>query len=193
MLLTRTFGYGMGAAGKGLGSAQIGWAMAGALVAGVIVDRVARRAGIVGKIRLAAAVTLAAIPSSLAVLATNGTVATVLLAEIMFASAVYGTIMLSVIAEVAPLPRARALRSALCLRDDDDRRIARADRGRHAHRTGVPSPGAVGLSMAIVGVAALVASAALALFAAGQLRATGGGGAAMPDEFVMPDLVPRAA
>ena len=112
VLLTRTFGYTIGDAGKALGSGQILWAIAGAALASVLVDRVARRAGPVGKVYLAGALALAAIPAALAVFAPSGAIAVVLLAEIMGASALYGTTMLSVIAEITPV-RVRGLSVAL--------------------------------------------------------------------------------
>ena len=51
VLLTRVFDFDPANAGKSLGSAKILWAVAGALLASVLVDRIARRAGTVGKIR----------------------------------------------------------------------------------------------------------------------------------------------
>ena len=192
VLLTRAFGLTIGAAGKGLGLGQILWAMTGAAVASVLVDRVARAAGVVGKIRLAAAITLCGVPSVLAVAAPGGTVAIALLASMMFASAIYGTIMLSVVAEIVPV-RVRGLCIALYA---FVMTMIGASLGPLAVAALTErvfgSPGAVGFSMAIVGSGALCLSAALALFAAHRLHAVGGG-AAMPDGFVMPELVARPA
>lgn len=162
VLLTRAYGYNLGAAGKGLGSAYIAWAAIGAIIASVLVDRVARRAGAVGKVRLAAGLALLCIPSVVAVAAPNGTIATILLAEVMFASALYGTTMLSVISEVAPL-RVRGLAVALyafvmTMIGGSIGPIAVAYLTEHVFK----SPAAVGSSMAIVGIAALLLSATLA-------------------------------
>lgn len=159
--LTRVFGFNISEAGKALGVSQIGWAIAGALLASVLVDAVARRYGTVGKVRLAGALALAAIPSCIAVLAYNGTTAVVMIGEIMFISAIYGTTMLSVIAEVTPA-RVRGLAVALyafvmTMIGMSIGPIAVASLTENAFQ----SPAMVGSSMAIVGTGALVLSALL--------------------------------
>jgi MFS family permease len=173
VLLTRGFGFTIGEAGKGLGSGQILWAVAGAALASVLVDRVARRGGPEGKIKLAGAVALGSIPATLAVLAANGSVAVLLLSEVMAASAIYGTTMLSVIAEITPV-RVRGLSVALYA-------FVMTMLGGSLGPIFVAfltervfaSPERVGWSMAIVGSATLCLSALLALIAARQLRRAG--------------------
>ncbi len=192
VLLTRTFGFAIGTAGKALGSGQILWAIAGAALASVIVDRVAGRAGPVGKVYLAGVLALAAIPASLAVLAPNGTIAVVLLSEIMGVSALYGTTMLSVIAEITPV-RVRGLSVALyafvmTLIGGSLGPIAVAFLTERVFA----APSQVGWSIVIVGIAALCISALLACVAARQLQAAGGRDPAMGALIAMPGL-PRPA
>jgi MFS family permease len=179
VLLTRSFGFAIGAAGKALGSGQILWAIAGAALASVLVDRVARRAGPVGKIQLAGVLALATIPAGLAGFAPSGTLAVVLLAEIMGVSAVYGTCMLSVIAEITPV-RVRGLSVALyafvmTMIGGSLGPIAVAFLTERVFA----DPAHVGWSIAIVGSAALCLSALLAMTAARQLRAAGARNEAM--------------
>ncbi|MCY3989134.1 MAG: hypothetical protein OXF94_11160, partial [Gammaproteobacteria bacterium] len=143
----------------------------GAVAAGVITDFVARRKGPVGLIGVSAVVSLLGIPTTLAVFAGNGTAAVVLLSGVTFASAVFGSAMLSVVAEVAP-QRTRGLATALyaffmtligassgpLLVAYVTERIFGADE-------------AVGLSIAIVGTLAFAACALFARIAARNLRA----------------------
>jgi MFS family permease len=170
VLLTRHFGLTVGAAGKALGAGQIAWAVIGALSASVVVDRVARAHGSVGKIRLAGILALVAIPAVLAGGAPNSTLAILVISEITFASALYGTTMLSVIAEITPL-RARGLCVALyafvmTMIGFSLGPIAVA----YLTQSVFHDPAAVGWSMAIVGVASLCVSAMLAWMAARSLE-----------------------
>jgi MFS family permease len=135
----------------------------------VIVDRVARRAGTRGKVLLAAAAVLCAVPSAVAVASGSGAVAAVLVAEVTFASSLFGTTMLSVIPEVAPLG-ARGFAVSLyafsmTMIGGSLGPIAVASLTEHVFG----DPRAVGASMAIVGTSALVASALLAVQTARSL------------------------
>ncbi|MDE0243781.1 MAG: MFS transporter [Gammaproteobacteria bacterium] len=171
VLLARVFDYPVDQVSKMLGLGHIAWAVVGAVAAGVITDLVARRKGPVGLIGVSAVVSLLGIPTTLAVFAGNGTAAVVLLSGVTFASAIFGSAMLSVVAEVAP-QRTRGLATALyaffmtligassgpLLVAYVTERIFGADE-------------AVGLSIAIVGTLAFAACALFALIAAGNLRA----------------------
>jgi MFS family permease len=173
VLLTRFYGFNIGVAGKTLGTGQILWAIAGSLVAAFLVDAVARRAGPVGKVKLAAALALVAMPSTIAFIAPTGTTAIFLLAEITFAMAIYGATMLSVIAEITPI-RVRGLAVALyafvmTMIGFSLGPIAVASLTEKLFK----SPQMVGSSMAIVGITVLGISALLALRAARQLRLAG--------------------
>lgn len=169
VLLTRVYGLEIATAGKTLGSGQILWAVAGAVIASFLVDRAARRHGPAGKIRLAALLCLAAIPSCLAAFAPSGALAVLLLSEITFASALFGTTMLSVIAEVTPF-RVRGLAVALyafvmTMIGFSFGPLAVAYLTEHVFH----AASAVGFSMAIVGTISLAAAAALGLTAANRL------------------------
>lgn len=170
VLLTRRYGFDPAGAGKALGTAQIGWAVLGMILATLIVDRVMRRAGTAGKARLAAVFALAALPSCLAQWAGSGTLAVAMLAEVMFASAVYGTAMLSMITEITPV-RARGLAVALyafvmTMIGFSLGPIAVAFLTQHVFG----SPLDVGKSIAIVGVVALSMSALLSLIVVERVR-----------------------
>lgn len=169
VFLTRAFGYPLGAAGKGLGMSQVCWAVAGAIVAGVVVDRVGARSGPGGRMRLAAGIALLGIPSSLPLLASSGTAAMVLLGEVMMVSAIYGTTMLSVISEISP-NKVRGFAVALyafvmTIIGGSLGPLAVA----YLTESVFASPLAVGYSMAVVGMAALLISALLALRAASRI------------------------
>ncbi|MCY3941925.1 MAG: MFS transporter [Gammaproteobacteria bacterium] len=171
VLLARVFDYPVDQVSKMLGLGHIAWAVVGAVAAGVITDFVARRKGPAGLIGVSAVVSLLGIPTTLAVFAGNGTAAVVLLSGVTFASAVFGSAMLSVVAEVAP-QRTRGLATALyaffmtligassgpLLVAYVTERIFGADE-------------AVGLSIAIVGTLAFAACALFARIAARNLRA----------------------
>ena len=169
-LLTRVYGYDGAAAGKILGTGKIAWATLGALLAAVIVDRVARRGGSRGKVLLAAALALCAIPSCLAGFAGSGLVAAVLVAEVTFASTLFGATMLSVVPEVAP-HGGRGFAVALYA---FSMTMIGSSLGPIAVATLTErvfgDPAAVGSSMAIVGCLALAASSALALVTARALQ-----------------------
>ncbi|AMO72575.1 MFS transporter [Sphingorhabdus sp. M41] len=102
MLLTRVFEYKIEDVSKMLGMAHIIWAAIGALTAGFVVDRAVKRWGSAGLIYLASMVSLLAIPSTLAIFTNNGLFAIILLSEVTFASALFGSAMLSAIAEISP-------------------------------------------------------------------------------------------
>lgn len=169
VFLTRGFGYEVGKAGQGLGTSQIAWAALGAVVASVAVDRVGARSGASGRMRLAALLSLIGIPTTLPLLAPNGTVATVLLGGVMMVSAIYGTTMLSVISEIAP-HKVRGFAVALyafvmTMIGGSLGPIAVA----FLTESVFASPQSVGGSMAVVGVSALTLSALLALHAASKI------------------------
>lgn len=171
VLLTRNFGFTPASAGKSIGSGQLLWATVGALVASLLVDRVTRRGGSVGKIRFAALLALLAIPSCLAGLAGSSGFAVAMLAEIMFASALFGTTMLSVIMEVSP-PDARGLAVALyafvmTMIGGSLGPLFVAVLTEHVFHDAA----AVGWSMAFMGTLALSLSALLAVIAARALTA----------------------
>lgn len=170
-LLTRVYGYDGAVAGKLLGAGKIAWATAGALLAAVLVDWVARRAGSRGKLRLAALLALCAIPSCLAGLAGSGLVAAVMVAEVTFASTLFGATMLSVVPEITP-HGGRGFAVALYA---FSMTMIGGSLGPIAVATLTErvfgDPAAVGSSMAIVGGLALVASSALAVQAARALPA----------------------
>lgn len=170
VMMTRGFGVTVAVAGKSLGGAMIVWALIGAGLASWLVDWVARRGGTAGKIGLSAFVTLATIPSCLGFLAPGFGGAVVMSAEVMATSAVFGTIMLSVIAEIVP-PGTRGLAVALyafvmTMIGGSLGPLAVAGLTEHVFA----SPRMVGASMAIVGGSALVAAALLALCAARRWR-----------------------
>jgi MFS family permease len=169
VFLTRAYGYPLGAAGQGLGVSQISWAVAGAIVAGIAVDRVGARSGARGRMRLAAFLALLGIPSSLPLLAGSGSVAMVLLGEVMLVSAIYGTTMLSVISEITP-SKTRGFAVALyafvmTIIGGSLGPLAVA----YLTESVFASPQAVGRSMAVVGMAAFVVAALLALRAASRI------------------------
>jgi MFS family permease len=168
-LLTRRYGFDPSEAGKALGTGKIACATLGALVAAVLVDRVARRAGPRGKVLLAAAVALCAIPSTLAAFAGSETMAVVLIAEVTLASAVFGATMLSVVPEVTPLG-ARGFAVSLYA---FSMTMIGGSLGPLAVATLTErvfgDPAAVGRSMAIVGCVTLVAASMLTLVAARAL------------------------
>jgi len=166
VLLTRQFGASPAQAGQGLGVAQIVWALGGALLAGVVVDKVGARFGASGKIAFAGVLALVALPSCLGVIAPGYGWALALGAEVMFASAVFGTTMLSVIADIIP-QKSRGVAVALyafVMTMIGGSLGPLAVAGLTEHVFG--SPAAVGRSMAVVGSFTLLASALLAMLAA---------------------------
>lgn len=171
VFLTRIFAYDIGSAGKALGVAQVLWAALGVVAAGIVVDRVGRRFGVAGRMRLAAGLTVLALPSALPQFAGSGTMAIVMLGELMFVMAIYGTTMLSVLSEIAP-PSLRGFAVALyafvmTLIGGSLGPVAVA----WLTQSVFADPQAVGWSMAIVGTLAFTLSALLAWFAAAQFQA----------------------
>jgi hypothetical protein len=163
-------GYAIGAAGKSLGLAQVLWAILGAGVAGFVVDKVRNRFGVAGRMRLAAALTLSALPSALPQFAGNDTLAIAMLGELMFVMAIYGSTMLSVLSEIAP-PSLRGFAVALyafvmTMIGGSLGPVAVA----WLTESVFSDPLAVGWSMAIVGVTAFTLSALLAFFAAARVQ-----------------------
>lgn len=173
VFLTRTFAYDIGTAGKSLGLAQVLWAALGAGVAGFAVDQVGKRFGVAGRMRLAGALTVLALPSALPQFAGNDTLAIVMLGELMFVMAIYGSTMLSVLSEIAP-PSLRGFAVALyafvmTMIGGSLGPVA------VAWLTGsvFADPQAVGWSMAIVGTVAFTLSALLAFYAAARVKTLG--------------------
>ncbi|SER80117.1 MFS transporter [Sphingobium sp. YR768] len=172
VLLTRAYGFDIGAAGKSLGTGQIIWAVIGAAVASVLIDRVARRSGVAGKIRFAAFMCLAAIPAALGGMVGNSIVAIALLSEITCASALFGTAMLSIISEATPT-RMRGLSVALyafvlTLIGFSCGPLLVAFLTEHVFH----NPAAVGHSMAIVGTVSLVIGTGFGFLAAGRFHSS---------------------
>ena len=170
VLLARVFGYPVDEVSKMLGLGHIAWAVVGAVAAGFLTDLVARRKGPVGLIGVAAAIALLGIPTSLAVFAGNGPAAVVLLSGVTFASAIFGSAMLSVVAEVSP-QRTRGLATALyaffmTLIGASTGPLLVAYVTEHIFG----SDEAVGLSIAIVGTISFAACALFAFTAARSLR-----------------------
>jgi MFS family permease len=171
MLLTRVFGFQIDEASKLLGLGHIVWATLGAVLAGVIVDRVVRNFGTVGLIRLGGIAALLAVPSSLAMFSGHGLSSVLLISEVTFASAIFGSAMLSTVAEVAPA-RTRGLSTSLyaffmTLVGASTGPILVAFLTDQVFGTGE----AIGYSIAIIGTTSFVMSAALAVLASGNLGA----------------------
>ncbi|WP_162528470.1 MFS transporter [Novosphingobium sp. BW1] len=169
VFLTRQYGLDIATAGQSLGTGQIVWAVCGAALAGIVVDKVGARGGAALRMRLAATLTLLAIPSALPVLAGNVTLATLLLGAIMGVMAIYGTAMLAILSEIAP-PSLRGFAVALyafvmTLIGASLGPIAVAGLTENVFA----DPSQVGWSMAIVGTVALGLSALLAFTAASAI------------------------
>jgi len=166
----RNYGFDPASAGKALGLAQIIAALAGAVVASVVVDRVARRAFTPGKIAFAAVLAGLAIPATLAGIAPRPGIAVCLLAAVTFVNAVFGSTMLSSATEMMPvgikglaiglyafvMSMIGSTLGPLCV-------AGLTERVFH-------DPHAVGMAMAIVGCSALLVAAALALFGAREFE-----------------------
>ena len=164
-MLTRLYAASPAQVGQGLGVSQIIWALAGAALASVVVDKVGARHGLAGKIRFAALLALLTIPSCLGVFAPGYGWAVTLSGEVMFASALFGTTLLSILADTVP-PQARGVSVALyafvmTMIGGSLGPLAVATLTEHLFG----SPKSVGLSMALVGGTALSAAAGLALIA----------------------------
>jgi MFS family permease len=170
MLLTRVYGYSVSEASTLLGMGQITWAVLGALIAAFAVDPIARAWGPAGKLCFAAVLCLAALPSANAVFAASGTSAMVMATEGTFCAAMFGSAMLSVIAEITPA-RVRGLSVSLyaffmTLVGASSGPVVVAFLTEHVFA----SRAAVGTSMAITGSAAFLLATGLGGFAALQLR-----------------------
>jgi MFS family permease len=170
MLLTRVYGFSLAQASQLIGAGQIGWAVLGSVIAAVAIDGVARTWGAAGKLRFGAALSLAAVPSTLAVLAPGGHFAGLLVTEVTFAASMFGTTMLSLIAEIAPA-RVRGLSVSLY---SFFMTLIGASLGpvfvAFLTQSVFGSPQAVGISMALVGTSAFLAAGALSATAAGRVR-----------------------
>lgn len=178
MLLTRVFGYSISQASTQLGMGQIAWAVLGALIAAFAIDPIARAWGASGKLCFAAILCLAALPSANVMFATGGTAAIVMATEGTFCAAMFGSAMLSVIAEITPT-RVRGLSVSLyaffmTLIGASTGPVIVAFLTEHVFG----SREAVGTSMAITGSTAFALAASLAVSAALRLRAMGENGRA---------------
>jgi len=165
-MLTRHFALSAAIVGKGLGAAQMLWSLAGAGLAAVLVDQVARRGGAVAKLRLSGLLALATVPACLGFALPSAQGAMIVTAAVMGTSALYGTTMLSVLAEVVEV-RARGFAVALyafvmTMLGGSLGPLAVAALTQHVFA----DPTRVGWSIAIVGTLALAGSASLALLAA---------------------------
>jgi len=166
VMVSRLFGLAPAAAGKALGVSQITWAVAGALVAGLVVDRIGRRHGAAGKLVMAAGVMLATIPTTLGFLLPNATLAIVAGGAVMGTSALFGTTLLSIIADIVPA-RSRGVAVAfyafvMTMIGGSLGPLAVAGLTQHVFG----SPMLIGRSMAIVGVVTLGAGIGACLLAA---------------------------
>ena len=103
VLLIRQYGFDAAQAGKALGVAQIFAAFLGAAIASVMVDLVVHRYGTSSKIAFAAGLALLAWPSALAAGAPDRTLAVIMIAHATMVNAIFGTAMLSSITEMVPV------------------------------------------------------------------------------------------
>ncbi len=101
-VLIRTYGLNAGALGESLGADQFFAAILGAICAALVIDPVVRRAGTAGKLYLGALLAVLAIPSTIAYAANSVWLATAMTAEVMFVTAIYGSTMLSTMTELVP-------------------------------------------------------------------------------------------
>jgi MFS family permease len=167
-LLTRVYHFEHAQAGKALGLAQILCSSLGGLVAGIVVDQVARRGQTRGKIAFVAVVALLALPCAFAAGAGQGTLAVYMLAEVTFVNAIFGTTMLSTITEIVPADMkgvSIALYAfAMSIVGGTLGPLAVAQLTQNVFR----DPLAVGTPMAIVGGIGFVIAASIALVTARQ-------------------------
>jgi MFS family permease len=165
-MLTRHFAMSPASVGKGLGVAQMAWSLAGAGLAAVVVDRVAKAGGTVAKMRLGGLLALATVPACFGFAMPMVGGAMIVTAAVMGTSALYGTTMLSVLAEVMD-GRARGFAVALyafVMTMIGGSLGPLAVAGLTQHLFG--DAASVGWSIAIVGSLALAGSAVLAVLAA---------------------------
>ncbi|NKI98350.1 MFS transporter [Novosphingobium sp. SG707] len=165
-LLSRAYHYTPADVGKQLGVAQLVCSLIGAGLAAVIVDRVARRGGTVAKLRMSALLALLTIPACMGFVSQSGAGALAITATVMATSAIYGTTMLSILAEAVPV-EARGLAVALyafvmTMIGGSLGPLAVATLTERVFA----DPARVGWSMALVGGVALSLSALLAAVAA---------------------------
>ncbi len=100
--LIRTFGASEGEVGRWLGTGAMIAGGGGALLAGWVNDRVARRSGPAGKLRLLMAICLVALPSTLLVLAPTFGVGLAMVILSIAVMPMVGTTMVSTITELVP-------------------------------------------------------------------------------------------
>lgn len=165
-LLTRAYAYAPADVGKQLGAAQMICSLIGAGIAAIVVDRVARSGGITAKLRMSGLLSLLTIPACMGVISQSGAGALMITATVMATSAIYGTTMLSILAEVLP-GQARGLAVAfyafvMTMIGGSLGPLAVAALTERVFA----NPAHVGWSMAVVGAIALSLSALLALWAA---------------------------
>jgi MFS family permease len=162
-VLIRTFGLTAGSLGQSLGAVQFVAAILGAVCAALVIDPVVRRAGTAGKLYLGAVIALLAIPATIAGLADSAWLATVMTAEVMFVSAMYGSTMLSTMTEIVPTNMkgiSVSLYAFVLIMIGSTLGplvVAQVNEGLFN------DPKLIGHSIALVGVTALVVSAALTL------------------------------
>lgn len=165
-LLGRAYHYAPADVGKQLGAAQMVCSLIGAGLAAIIVDRVARAGGTVAKLRMSALLALLTIPACMGFVSQSGAGALAITATVMATSAIYGTTMLSILAEAVPV-EARGLAVALyafvmTMIGGSLGPLAVATLTERVFA----DPARVGWSMALVGGVALSLSALLAAVAA---------------------------
>jgi MFS family permease len=165
-LLTRAYGYAPAEVGKQLGAAQMVCSLIGAGLAAFVVDRVAKAGGTPAKLRMSAALALLTIPACMGFASQSGTGALLLTATVMATSALYGTTMLSILAEAVPV-QARGLAVAfyafvMTMIGGSLGPLAVAALTERVFA----NPARVGWSMGIVGAVALTLSAMLAMMTA---------------------------
>ncbi len=162
-LLIRTFGLTPGALGQVLGGFQFAAALLGALCGSTLIDPVVRRAGVAGKLYLGAFIALLAIPSTIACFVGTLWLATAMTASVMCVSAFYGSTMLSTMTEFVPTNMKGISVSlyafVLIMIGSTLGPLAVAQ----VNQTLFNDPVMIGHSMAVVGIVALTASAALTL------------------------------
>ena len=164
-VLIRSYGLAAGSLGQLLGAAQLIAAILGAIFGAIVIDPVVRRAGIPGKLYLAAVISLLAIPSTIACFVSSIWLATAMTGSVMCVSAVYGSTMLSTMTELVPTNMkgiSVSLYAFVLIMIGSTLGPLAA-----AQLNGVlfDDPRMLGRCLAIVGIVALVLSAALTLVA----------------------------
>lgn len=171
-VLIRTYGLTAGSLGQLLGAAQLIAAILGAIVGAIVIDPVVRRAGIPGKLYLAVALSLLAIPSTVACFASSIWLATAMTGSVMCVTAVYGSTMLSTMTELVPTNMRGISVSlyafVLIMIGSTLGPLAAAQ----LNGALFGDPRMLGRSLAIIGIAALVLSAVLTLIARQRFTTT---------------------